>query len=447
MTVTTGQGTAIGYDLLAQAIVAAAARPLPGNVASAACRTLFNVLAVAAGASQSAEVRRLSEHLPEVAGGVLAAPGDNRRVAAWDAALLTGFAAHLDDFDDTHLATVIHPGAACLGAAWAQAGDEFDGAALITAFALGCEVQLRLGVAVSPEHYDRGWHITGTCGVIGATVTAALLSGVDGAELADALRIASVQTLGYREAFGSQLKPLHAGLAAENGCRAADMARSGELSSVRADLPDLAPLLAALAPGGARPVDTDFGGRWELPDNTFKPYPCGIVAHPGIDAAVRAHADLPPEGWQQIESVRYRCHPLVPELMGNPSPQDGLQARFSAIHGAAVGLRYGRAGLDEYTDIAAIDTDLAGLRARITLVPDPALGRDEAELSIELAGRSLRSHVEHARGSLARPLTDADLQDKAAGLLHGDPGPLWRFVAELSGPSQWSDVPIGGKAQ
>ena len=96
---------------------------------------------------------------------------------------------------------------------------------------------------------------------------------------------------------------------------------------------------------------------WELESNTFKPYPCGIVAHPAIDAAVEAgRAITDPRG---IEAVEVVCHPLVPELMGTLQPEDGLQARFSARHGVAVGLLDGRGGLAEFSDARATSPDVS----------------------------------------------------------------------------------------
>src|ERR1700722_13597845 len=119
-------------------------------------------------------------------------PGRSEKVDLHFSALATGFAGHLDDFDDTHLATVIHPAAAVLAVLTALAPEtKPSGDKALTAFALGCEAQLRVGVSISPEHYDRGWHITGTCGVVGCAVTAGLLLGLDEPALTRAVSIAA----------------------------------------------------------------------------------------------------------------------------------------------------------------------------------------------------------------------------------------------------------------
>jgi 2-methylcitrate dehydratase PrpD len=159
----------------------------------------------------------------------------------------------------------------------------------------------------------------------------------------------------------------------------------------------------------------DLGTRWELAQNTYKPYPCGIVAHPSIDAALAMRERVDPNA---IESLRAHCHPLVPELMGNPDPQDGLEARFSAIHGVAVALRDGRAGLPQYEPERVRSADVRALRAKTTLVPSPEIARDAARLEAHLRdGTTVEEQVAHARGSTARPLTDEELFAKAKLLI------------------------------
>ncbi|HEY4439168.1 MAG TPA: MmgE/PrpD family protein [Candidatus Elarobacter sp.] len=400
-------------ERLARGLIAAARAPLPPEVDREAKRTLFNVLGLAIGAAGHDGVDAIVAAARELgAEPDVAIPGRPERTDALSAALATGFAAHVDDFDDTHLFTVIHPGAACLGVlAGLAAATAPSGARALAAFAVGCEAQLRAGVAISPEHYDRGWHITGTCGAIGAAVTAALLLEADEAMLTRALRLATTMTLGHREGFGTMTKAFHPGKAASNGILAALAARRG-LDGPRDAFEAADGWGAALSTrfDPAQLLD-GIGERWELLQNTYKPYPCGIVAHPSIDAALA----LAPRagGPGAIASIAVRCHPLVSELMGNPDPQDGLEARFSAIHGVAAALCDGVVGLAQYETERVRRDDVRAVRAKTALHPDPAVNRDEATIELRRAdGTALTEHVAHARGSLARPLTDAELGDK-----------------------------------
>jgi 2-methylcitrate dehydratase PrpD len=394
------------------AMLDAAASPLPPEVSRAARRTLLNVLGTAASAAGSPAVTVLLAAAAEQgSAGDVQVPGLARTLDPYWGALVTGTAAHLDDFDDTHLATVIHPGAATLATVLSLAPEAApSGAAFLGAFAVGCEAQLRIGNAISPAHYDHGWHITGTCGVFGAAVAASALLGLDAGAASRALSLAATMTLGHREAFGSMTKPLHAGKAAANGVLAARLAAAG-----LAGPPD------PLGPGGvlevlAAVVDRGALGRgWELELNSFKTYPCGVVAHPAMDAAIAVSSRIDPA---EITAIRLRCHPLVSELMGTLHPADGLRSRFSARHGVAVGLRFGRAGLTEFSDAAATAPEVARLRGLITLDPDPGVARDAAVLRIETRSADpLEVRTEHTRGSIARPLTDDELQDKVQALV------------------------------
>jgi 2-methylcitrate dehydratase PrpD len=414
------------------------------KVSAAARRTLFNVLGTAISAAGSDAVTIVRGAGGQGAGDDEAAtaergviPGLAGTAGPYWAALATGTAAHLDDFDDTHLATVIHPGASVLATVLASAlatpavpagaghasvsGDVFLGA-----FAAGCEAQLRIGNAISPAHYDHGWHITGTCGVFGAAVAESALLGLGTGQMASALSLAAVMTVGHREAFGSMTKPLHAGKAAANGILAARLASAG--LSGPADPLGPGGVLDVLA-GGAGHVDrsallgASAGGHdWELELNTFKTYPCGVVAHPAMDAAIEAFARIP--GSPAITGVTVTCNPLVLELMGLVHPDSGLGARFSARHGIAAGLRYGQAGLAEFSDAVATDPEMARLRDLISLNPDPGCPRDAAMVQVTLAAAEpVEVRVAHTRGSTARPLTDADLLDKVDQLVAPVLGP------------------------
>jgi 2-methylcitrate dehydratase PrpD len=174
--------------------------------------------------------------------------------------------------------------------------------------------------------------------------------------------------------------------------------------------------------------------NFELAKNTYKPYPCGIVAHPAIDAAVALAARIGSAA--AVDEVIVQCNPLVPELMGNLTPGDGLQARFSAVHGVTMGLRDGRVGLTQYDDALVVAADVAALRARVRLEPDAAMPRASARVSVRLTdGTTVEETVTHARGSLERPLTDAELNAKAEALvepvLAGRTGALRKAVSDL----------------
>lgn len=410
-------------DQFCENIVAAAGMPLPRPVADASRRSLLNVLGTSTGASRSPAVAAIVAAASENgAAGAVALPGRSETLdRAWGA-LAVGTAAHFDDFDDTHLATVIHPGGTVLATLLAlQPELAVDGERYLRAFAIGCEAELRIGLAISPSHYDRGWHITGTCGVFGAAVAAALLLGLDAARIERALALAATMIVGQREALGSMAKPFHVGQAAANGVFAAELAANG--ADGFANPLGRHGVLATFADHtDERWLEGNWAEGWELERNTFKPYPCGIVAHPLIDAAVDAAKQI--DDPTTITSVEITCNPLVPELMGRQQPMDGLQARFSSYHTAAAGLLDGHVGLPQFDDARVTAPDARHLRDLITLRPTPDCPRDAAAIVVSCErADDVRVNVAHARGSLIRPLTDQELLEKVEMLVAPVLGP------------------------
>lgn len=401
----------------AEALVDLAHKELPREVQREASRSLLNVIGAAIRASRtdccSALLRAWSEAASDPSSQSARVLGRAGGAPDRVAALVNAANAHYDDFDDTHLQTVIHPGATSMAAAL-SIGEltRSDGPAVLRAFSLGIEAQLRVGIAMSPSHYEGGWHITGTCGPIGAAAAGAVLLGLSGNGLERALGLAATASVGHRESFGSMLKPVQVGLAAAHGVESARLAEAGAGST--SELLD--------GPGGYfdalaenfRPGDVldGIGTTWHLLDNTYKPYPCGIVTHPALDAAIAlAHACN--RGAEEILSIDVDCHPLVIELTGNPAPATGLEGRFSTAHGVAAALLRGRAGPAEYTDESVGDPAVAALRDRVTLTPNHARARDSAAITLTYqGGKRTRHEVTHARGSLLRPLTDDELAEK-----------------------------------
>lgn len=416
---------------IAEVITEAVEQPLPDDVLAMARRTLLNVAGTAIGASRHEAV----DAVVSGSRGDARIPGRSETAAPVDAALATGIAAHLDDFDDTHLTTVIHPGAACLGvlAALEPEAGAASATDVLTAYAWGCELQLRLGVAVSPSHYDLGWHITGTCGAFGAAATSALLHGLRGRRLAAALSWGISRGLGMREGFGTMTKPFHPGKAAANGVLAARLAA--------VDGPEPGGALEGFTGRLTKQYDEqrflgELGDRFELRYNTFKPYPCGIVTHPAIEAAEHLAAPVQAAGGADaVAGVEVHCHPLVPELTGNPAPVDGLQARFSTVHGAAAGLLLGLVGLSAYDDGFVRSEAMTRMRGKVRLLAAPERGRAEAEVVVTMAdGTTLRRHVPAARGSQNMPMTETDLHAKVSRLVEPVlPGRVDSLVKAVAG--------------
>src|SRR6185436_4404962 len=202
--------------------------------------------------------------------------------------------------------------------------------------------------------------------------------------------IAASQPIGVREQFGTMTKPFHPGAAARAGLTSALLAKHGFTASPK----------ALEAPRGyAQVVSTKYdwneitdelGSRFEIAFNTYKPFACGIVIHPTIDAAMQ----LREKGVraQDIERVELRVHPLVLELTGKKEPEDGLQGKFSVYHGFAAGLIFGQASETEYADAIVVRDDVTALRRKVVATVDEKIGEASADATAIL-GDGRKVHV------------------------------------------------------
>ena len=376
-------------------------------------RTFLNWLGCAIGAAQHEAVESALAAVNMLAPAQQATiAGRSERVDMANAALLNGISSHTFDFDDTHLKTIIHPAGPVASAVMALAETQnSSGRQVLDALVLGIDVACRMGNLVYPQHYDRGWHITGSTGTLGAAAACARLLGLNAQQTAMALGIAASQPVGLREQFGTMTKPFHPGGAARAGLMSALMAKHGFTSSPRALEAPRGWAQVLSTKYDWREAQDELGERFEISFNAYKPFACGIVIHPRIDACAQLRAQgVKPE---EVKSIELRVHPLVLELTGKKTPQDGLQGKFSVYHGCAVGLIFGRAGEDEFSDHIVRREDVVSLRDKVQAVVDTSVREESVYVTAHLNdGRSVKVHVEHAIGSLQKPMTDADLESK-----------------------------------
>lgn len=230
-----------------------------------------------------------------------------------------------------------------------------------------------------------------------------------------AIGIAATQVTGVREMFGSHTKAFHPGRAAQNGLLAAILASNGYTSSLQA--------LEAKR-GWANLVSTSvkldpqiesLGRVWEISKNAFKPFPCGIVIHPVIDGCIQLHHKLAKDDLDvaNIQSIAATVHPLVLELTGKRKPKDGLEGKFSVLHGGAVGLLYGKASPAQYEDAVVQDSKVIDLRDKIQATSDSSMRADATRIVVKFTdGTTLEKNIDHAVGSAEVPMSNTELQEK-----------------------------------
>jgi 2-methylcitrate dehydratase PrpD len=351
--------------------------------------------------------------------------------SAAHAALLNAASGHAMDYDDTQLSTtpdrtfglLTHPTVPALAAALAVAERQHaSGAAFLEAFLVGFEVECKIAEAIDPHHYNSGFHSTGTIGTFGAAAAAARLMNMPAPQVRHMLTIASSMSSGIRVNFGSMTKPLHSARAAENGVVAAELASRGftggddgldgqwgffQVFGGGVDLDRLIPVL------GKPYAIVD-------PGSSFKPYPCGSLSHPTMDAMLKVvtEHDVKPE---QVKAVRVRAGSNVLDPLRYKIATNELEAKFCLPFLMASLILRRRAGVREFTDEFVASAPVQQMMPRVTNIFDPkieAQGFDKIRSVVELDLTDGQSFVQAAderyRGGPDKPFTPAELRDKFA---------------------------------
>jgi 2-methylcitrate dehydratase PrpD len=400
---------------LAAYIVGSRPDQIPSDVRHEARRAILNYVGCAVGGSREDAVEIALKVLGPYSGERTARVlGRDERLDPLHASLLNGISSHVLDYDDTTPSNYIHPTSPAASALFPYACTTLvTGTDFLHALVLGFEVQSRIGDATYPAHYEAGWHSTGSIGVFGAAVAIGKLLGLPLQNMIWAIGLAATQSAGLREMFGSMGKAFHPGRSAQSGYMGALLAQAGFTSGVYGiEGP------RGFAPVTAREFDlarvtAGFGSDFGLRRNTYKPFPCGIVIHPTIDACIQIQREqkLSP---RDIRAVHLKVAPLVLDLCNKRDIDKGLEGKFSVYHAAAIGLVRGKAGIAEFTDATVNDPDVKRVRETMTIAAaDKAIAEDEVIADVTLAsGERVVKHVEHAIGNLARPMTDGELEDK-----------------------------------
>jgi 2-methylcitrate dehydratase PrpD len=360
--------------------------------------------------------------------------GSQLMLPAASAALVNGTLAHILDFDDTHLPSVLHPSASIVPTALAVAQEV--GASpdqILRSVAIGIEITNRLGMASylptegNSIFFEKGFHATSICGTIGSSVTAAILYGLDAPTIANAMGIASSMGAGIIEAnrTGGSVKRIHCGWAAHSGVVAASMAREG-ITGPPTVLEGRFGFFNAYLGGkyDAKALLDDLGDRWELLKTAYKPYPTNHFTHPGIDCALALRAQG--VNANDIESIELGVAGPVIRTIGEPlaekiRPKSGYHGKFSAPYTLATAfLGGGGLGvyLDDFSESNWDQAERLELAEKVNVVADDRATQlfpkaFAAVLTVKTKDGKTHCHrVDASLGSKESPLTNAQIMQK-----------------------------------
>ncbi len=357
--------------------------------------------------------------------------GSGTKLPARFAAFANGVAIHADDFDDTQLAVgkdrvyglLVHPTVCVLPAALATA--ELQGKSgrdLLLAYQIGVEVECKIAEAISPRHYQDGFHSTGTCGVFGGTAACARLKGFDVEKTVRALAIAASHAAGLRENFGTMMKPFQAGHATESGVVAADFAALGWTGAEQI-LEAQRGFFHAYG-GGYDPsaIIDRLGKPWTFqnPGVSIKPFPSGSLTHPGMTELLRLVRSNSIRA-SDVERVEVGTSRNMPNTLIHHRPTNGLQAKFSMEFCMAILLLDGKADLTKFTDAVVNRPDVQEMIGRVRFYADPEAekaGYDKMTTIIKITlkdGRTIAGRADFGKGSPLNPMSYDEVAEKFQG--------------------------------
>ncbi len=342
--------------------------------------SLFDWAACGMAAVNEPVARILREKATEDGGAAHSTMLGGGKVPMRAAAVVNGTTSHALDFDDTHFGHIGHPSVAVVPAALAVAERQgADVQTLLAACLIGVEASIRFGLWLGRGHYQIGFHQTATAGAIGATLASCRLMGTTEAQTAHALGLAATRSSGLKSQFGTMGKPYNAGLAAETGVEAADLALRGMTSAVEglSGLQGLGPTHA----GAADLSGFDgLGQTWQFETISHKFYACCHGLHAMIEAVRSSGVDA-----AAVDAVTINTHPRWMTVCNVPEPMTGLAAKFSYRLTCAMALRGADLGaIQTFSDAACTNPALTRIRNRVEVVADPTLTEMQARVTIRL---------------------------------------------------------------
>jgi 2-methylcitrate dehydratase PrpD len=405
---------------LAEYVASSKPEDIPANVRHEATRALVNWIGCPINGAGHDTVRRAFGAIDPFSGpreAVLL--GRIERIDVLKAAFLNSVASSIADFDDTHLATIIHPTGPIASALLALlAIQRLTGREFLHSLLLGIEIECRLAVAlaVPPARCSDAWFLTGLTGGVAAAMATGKALGLNVEQLIWAAGIAAARAAGTRETHGTMAKNLVPAFAAEAGLTAAFLAQKGFTASAT-PLEGPRGLAALYTEESNLPVlVSELGTNFELFQNSYKAFPAGIVTHAAITAALDL-VGRTPLGVGSISKIDLIVHPLCLQLCGRRAPKNAVEGTFSVYHWVAIALNFRAIKIKYFSDALTVDSTVVGIREKVNAIADSNYRKDEAHIAITLTdGTVLEQHADYALGSVERPLSDGDLTAKLKDL-------------------------------
>src|SRR6266581_628947 len=420
-------------DYVARFVTTTRYEDIPGEVIELGKKSILDGLGLALAGSKAqtgALCRQYLENLG-VCDGKSTIIGSARKTSPRFAAFVNAISIHADDFDDTQLAVakdrvyglLVHPTVPVLPAvlALAERGG-VSGKELMLAYHLGVEVECKIAEAISPRHYQDGFHSTGTCGPFGSAAACARLLRFEPSKILSAFGLVASQSGGLRENFGTMTKPFQAGRAAESGVASADLVALGWTAAEQILEAERGFFHAFGGSYEPEAIMNRLGKPWTFasPGISLKPYPSGSLTHPAMTELARL---IQADNLQaaQVEKVDVGANHNMTTTLLHHQPKTGLEAKFSMEFCLAILLLRGKAGLGEFTDQVVQRAEVHDMIRRVHFYVDEEAEKEGYDkmtslLKVHLKdGRVIIGRADFGKGSPADPMTFREAAVKFQG--------------------------------
>lgn len=366
---------------------------LPGEVRERTRLAILNFIGNAIGANDNPKSRSVVDACKQIQDGNLPIIGSGKTAGLYGSTWANSALSHFLDFDDTHLKTIIHPSAPVIAPLLSVAmNDDKSGKDLLYTSAIGMETALRLGLSVDLDERFSDWHNTSLFGTASSALACSIMMGANSVQANAAFLQGMTVATGFLSNKGTGTKSFQVGRSATEGIFSAIAGMNGVTVSPK--MPEaFGKSLSDQYEGDI--LAQNLGSEWHVLKNFLKPYACGVVMHPGIDAAVEMNSrGLKPE---EIEKIDVHVNPIVMVLTSILEPKNELEAKFSITHTIARGLSHGHMFPDDFSGEAINDPLTLRFRKLIRIHESEEINRGQTLIEVFLK-RGSRESSEINRG-------------------------------------------------
>ncbi|MDS0256792.1 MmgE/PrpD family protein [Thermoplasmatales archaeon AK] len=398
---------------------------LPSAVRESAKLAILNFMAVTIGANSYDQSKIIIMACQGIQEGNFPIYGSSRTAGIIGSTWANSALSHLLDFDDTHLETIVHPSAPVIpGAMNAGIQLKADGKDLIYSAAIGMEIAIRLAMTIGLDERYSDWHNTSLFGTAAGAVAYSLMHKPVPEIVTDAFLQGLTVATGFLSNRGTVTKSFQVGRSAAEGVISGIAAMNGV--TVSKNIPNTF-ALSLTGKSDLEKLTQNLGKEWEILRNFLKPYPCGVVLHPGIDAAIELRNKIK---IQEVERIDVFVNPVVPVLTGIMEPKNGLESKFSVPHAIAAALLFGPLYPEHFSDTLVKEAAVVSLRKRVHVYPKEDINRGQTRIEIILKdGRKEISEINRGSVTPSKHLTLEEVKTK-----------FYHLVIPVYGESSANDI-------